>query len=390
MAIGTHELVGREEELGSLRAALDSLPAVAVVAGDAGIGKTALWSAAVEEARARGFRILSCRPSEAEARYSFSGLTDLLGTAVPEGLPAPQQKALETALALTAAERPVDEGVLAFAFLGAVRTLAAEGSVVLAVDDVQWLDQPSLALLRYAISRFEDERVAVFLTARGEVPLWLARVDGTLELELRPLSVGALHELLRRRLDAALPRPVLLRIWEASGGNPFFALELARALQRRGGRIEPGAELPVPETLEELVLERLRALTPEADEVCRVVAAASEPTVPLVEQIADAAEPAWRKHWRRASWSSRATGSGSSTRCSRRRFPRDRSASESARSTSGWRRTLPTPKSAHATSPWQHPARAHRSPKPSTARHDRRAPGVPPLRPPTLSSRRCY
>ena len=51
-----------------------------------------------------------------------------------------------------------------------------------------------------------------------------------------------------------------------------FALELARALQRRGGRIDNGAELPVPETLKGLVVERLATLTPEANEVCRVVA----------------------------------------------------------------------------------------------------------------------
>ena len=76
---------------------------------------------------------------------------------------------------------------------------------------------------------------------------------------------------------------MLLRIWETSGGNPFFALELARALERRGGRIEAGAELPVPETLEDLVAERLQALSPEADEVCRVVAASAEATIQLVE-----------------------------------------------------------------------------------------------------------
>ncbi|HEV8249347.1 MAG TPA: AAA family ATPase [Gaiellaceae bacterium] len=285
MAIGTHKLVGREEELSSLLALLDALPAVGVVSGEAGIGKTALWLAAVDEARARSFRVLSCRPSEAEARYSFSGLTDLLGGVLPEGLPAPQQRALETALALSEADRAVEERLVALAFLSAVRRLAAGGSVLIAIDDVQWLDPPSLALLRYAVARLEDEPVAVLLTARGQVPPWLARTDGLFGLELRPLSVGALHELLRTRLDAALPRPVLLRIWETSGGNPFFALELARALQRRGGRIEPGAELPVPETLEGLVTERLRTLTPDADEACRVVAAASEPTVGLVERV---------------------------------------------------------------------------------------------------------
>ena len=67
-------LYGRDEQIASLVAlldALDRLPAAAVIIGEAGIGKTAVWLAAVEEARARRFGVLSCRPSEAEARFSF-------------------------------------------------------------------------------------------------------------------------------------------------------------------------------------------------------------------------------------------------------------------------------------------------------------------------------
>ena len=282
MAIGTRALVGREEELSSLFALLDEPGAKAVVAGDPGIGKTTLWLAVVEEARARGYVVLSCRPSESEARYSFSGLGDLLGGLMPgvlPELPRPQRRALETALALSDTDGRVEERLVAFALLGAVRRLAAAGPVLLAVDDLQWLDGPSSGLLQYVLPRLANEPVAAVVTVRGPVPAWLTRLEGLRELELSPLSVGALHELLRTRLEASFPRPVLLRIWETSGGNPFFALELARALQRRGGRIEPGAELPVPATLEDLVLERLQTLSPEAEDVCRVVAAAAEPTV---------------------------------------------------------------------------------------------------------------
>ena len=74
------------------------------------------------------------------------------------------------------------------------------------------------------------------------------------------LSVGAIHELLRTRLDATFPRPTLVRIWETSGGNPFFALELASALLRRGGTLTPGEELPIPADLDELLHERLDRL----------------------------------------------------------------------------------------------------------------------------------
>src|SRR5206468_4784742 len=152
-----------------------------------------------------------------------------------------------------------------------------------------WLDAPSLALLRYALPRFESEPVAAVLTARGEFPAWLRRdvaAERLLELELSPLSVGALHELLRRRLDVALTRPVLLRVWEVSAGNPFFALELARALQRRGGSLITGEELPLSPSLEELVAERLVGLSASAKEVVGVVAALAEPTSALVEAAA--------------------------------------------------------------------------------------------------------
>ena len=292
MALGKHELVGREEELARLLALLEErdASALAAVAGDAGIGKTALWLAIVEEATARQYLVLTCRPSEAETGYSFSGLADLVGGVVAgllPALPAPQRDALEAALGLAEASGQLDDRLVAFAFLSALTQLAEERRLLVGVDDLQWLDDPSLALLRYALPRLGTSAITAVLTVRGAIPEWLRRQDSILQLELGPLSVGAIHELLRARLDAVFPRPVLLRIWETSGGNPFFALELARALQRRGGRIEPGAELPVPATLEDLVQERLETLTAEAEEVCRIVAASSDPTVELVEGSVD-------------------------------------------------------------------------------------------------------
>jgi DNA-binding CsgD family transcriptional regulator len=292
--VRSHRLVGRDEELESLVRLLDApdeLPAAAVVVGEAGIGKTALWLAAAEEAAARSYIVLSCRPSAAEARFSFSGLADLLDGHVADVLPelaAPQRSALETALALSSSG-PVEERLVAFAFLNALRCLAEDNRVVLAVDDVPCLDKPSAALLQYALPRLKTEPVATLLTFSGEPPSWLSRglpSGRLLELTLGPLSVGALHELLRSRVDIALPRPVLLRIWERSDGNPFFALEVARALQRRGRSLVAGEELPLPPSLEELVRERLDGLSAPALEVVRVVAALAEPTVALVEAAA--------------------------------------------------------------------------------------------------------
>jgi DNA-binding CsgD family transcriptional regulator len=284
--------VGREEELASLLALLDAsdgLPAVAVVTGEAGIGKTALWLAAVEAAEARGYLVLSCRPAEAEAAFSFVALADLIGGVVPDvlpELPPIQQRALDAALLLGEAEGSTDEHAVAAAFLGALRFLAADRSLLLAVDDVQWLDAASLAVLRYALARIDHEPVAALLAVRGDVPAWLRRAvpeERLQAVEIGGLSVGAIHELLRTRLDAAFSRPILIRVWETSGGNPFLALELAGALQRRGGTLAPGEELPIPSNLDELLLERLDNLRAAALDVARVVASLAHPTVPLVE-----------------------------------------------------------------------------------------------------------
>lgn len=296
VAVSIRHLVGREQELAALLHLLElpaGLPAAAVVVGEAGIGKTTLSLAAAEAAQARGYLVLSCRPSETEARFSFAGLADLIGGVVPDVLPQlarPQRRALEAALALSESDgAPADEGAVAFAFLSALRRLAVGNRLLLAIDDVQWLDAPSQAMLRFALSRLEKQPVAAILTARDEVPLWLRRAlseERLLTIELGPLSVGALRELLRTRVGAVLPRPTLLRIWETSGGNPFFALELASAIQRRGGRVDPGEELAIPANLEELVHERLDRLGARGLEVARVVAALANPTLRLVEAAA--------------------------------------------------------------------------------------------------------
>jgi DNA-binding CsgD family transcriptional regulator len=291
MTVATRQLVGRNEELEAIVGVLDvpeELPGVTVLSGEAGIGKTTLWLAGIDAAAAHGYRILSTRPSEAETGLSFAGLADLLGRAagdvLPE-LPPVQRRALEAALLLGESGN-VDDRAVASAFLGALRLLAGEIPVCLAVDDLQWLDAASLAALRYALARLDDERVAALLAARGDPPDWLRRAvpEGRLRtVEVGGLTVGAMQELLHTHLDATFPRPTLIRLWETSAGNPFFALELAGALQRQGGTLALGEELPIPSDLGELLQARLSGLTASALETARVVAALADPTVPLVE-----------------------------------------------------------------------------------------------------------
>jgi tetratricopeptide (TPR) repeat protein len=287
------EIIGREEELAQLREffnAVDRVPAAFLIEGVPGIGKTVLWRQGVELARARGLRVLTAIPATAETRLSFTALADLLGPVLADvlrSLPPPQRRALEVALLLDDAEgAPPDHRAVAFAFLGAARALAREGPVVVAVDDVQWLDGPSAFTVEFALRRLRDEPVVFLFTLRtgdGPAPVGLERAlpeEGLRRLTIGPLSLGALHRLLKDRLGRVFSRPNLRRLHQLSDGNPFFALELARALERGSIRLEAGE--PLPATLGTLVQQRLAALPDETRAALLAASALSQPTLALV------------------------------------------------------------------------------------------------------------
>jgi DNA-binding CsgD family transcriptional regulator len=292
------EIVGRDEELAVVTgflAGTDSLPRVLVIEGEPGIGKTTVWRHVTEEGRVAGYRVLTTRPDRSEAELAFAGLTDLLESSLDEvlpDLPPPQARALRVALLLDdPGATPADPRSVAAAVLGSLRHLARQESLLVAIDDVQWLDPSSAAALEFALRRLTDERIAVSLALRtDEASTSQLGVDEarTVRLRLQPLTLGALHRVLFSHLGLALPRPALRRVTEVSGGNPFFALELGRALQERGVQSGLHDPLPVPGSLSELLGNRLATLSTETMTALLVAALASEPTVPLVAQTLDA------------------------------------------------------------------------------------------------------
>ena len=211
--MNTFEVLGREAELASVRAFLDGVGAglaALVLDGDAGIGKSTLWLAGVEHARTRGLRVLSSRPAEAERALAHAGLSDLLEDALDETLPAlqaPRRRALEIAMlrAETSGD-PVDQRALAVAVRDVLQLLSEREPVVIAVDDVQWLDPSSLSTLAFAFRRLAVNDIRVLLTRRlvgGAQPPGLDRALGKEAVQclpVGPFSVGALHQLLRDRL----------------------------------------------------------------------------------------------------------------------------------------------------------------------------------------------
>ena len=289
-------IAGRDGELAFLREFVERVPAGAaalVLEGEAGMGKTTLWREALQQAAMNGLRTLEAQPAESESELSFAGLGDLLDPVLDEALeplPAGQRSALSRALVLEDVEgASPDAHAVGVALLGAVRALALCGPVLVAVDDVQWLDSASAGALAYAGRRLRDEPIGLLLARRTGLPsgivdeLRRSLGERATALDVGPLDAAALHRLISDRLGATLPRPLLAEVQQASGGNPFYAIEIVRTLQRRGAGVEAGRPLPVPDSLHDLVDERLTALPDESRHFLLAAAAYAHPTVVITE-----------------------------------------------------------------------------------------------------------
>ncbi len=256
--------------------------------GDAGVGKTTLWLAALEQARARGWRVLCARAWEAESVMAYGTVADILGDVpadVLAALPDVQRVAMDRVLLRDVAGRPpTDQHVVAAAVLSVVETLARDTPVVIGIDDLQWLDPSSKAVVAFVARRLRG-RAGLVLTERSEsefdsVMSWLqlGSVDGIGRIRVGPLSLGGLHELLSARLGRSFPRPTMVQIAEVSGGNPFYALELAHAL----GSQSPGVQKELPRTLTDLVRMRVGDLHADAHGPLLAAACVADPTVEIV------------------------------------------------------------------------------------------------------------
>jgi len=287
-------VVGRDAELASIRdfvAGISDGASALVLEGEAGMGKTTLWRVGVEEAASAGACVLRAEPSESEIALSFSGLGDLLDPVLDDALaplPAAQRGALSRALVLEELEGPPpDAHAVGVALLNVLRALGGVREVIVAVDDVQWLDAASASALAYAARRLRGEQVGLLLARRTgtEAPIIeeLKRTAGCSVLDVGPLETGALHRVIEAHLGVALPRPLLTEVHQAAGGNPFYALEIVRTLARSGASVEAGRPLPVPDSLHDLVHGRLLALPSDARDFLVAAAAHAHPTISITE-----------------------------------------------------------------------------------------------------------
>jgi len=290
MGASSQAIVGRETELASVSGFLEGADAAArvlLLEGEPGIGKTTLWRAGVDGARDRGHRVMRCQPAEIETSFSYAALGDLLGDALDETLnelPEPQRRALEIALLRRASDgSPPDQRAVALAFLRSLEVLGSIGPVLVAVDDAQWLDRSSARALAYAFRRLPPgvKVLASLRVAAGvQDPLDIRRSthEGrTVRLGVKPIGLSHLARLIHQRLGRTLPRPLVSRVHQSSGGNPFFALEIARAL----GDAKPGHSEPlrIPDEIKDVLLARVRRLSAAARDVVLLASAMARPTI---------------------------------------------------------------------------------------------------------------
>ena len=282
-------LLGRDEVLVRCRAGLADGGGV-LLTGAAGIGKSAVLDALDAEATEAGALVLRSNSSAIEASLPHLTLYDLFARPVAEqdGLIAPHLRSvLDAALLRSPADGaradavPTEQLAIRVAVLELLRSLAAHRPVLLVLDDAHCLDPASAQVLGFAARRLHGHRVRVVATERvaeGREPVCLDLLpEPRTELSMGALPEAVIGELLRTRLGLPPTDRISERIQAASGGNPFFALELGRAALRSDTPVSTDEPLPVPERLRGLLADRLAALPREAVDALLLVAAAARP-----------------------------------------------------------------------------------------------------------------
>ncbi|HJQ06202.1 MAG TPA: AAA family ATPase, partial [Nocardioides sp.] len=275
--------------------------AALVISGEAGCGKSTLWGLGVASAVDAGVRVLSTRAAQAETSLSFAGLADLLGRVGTDPfahLPEVQRSALDAALLRAPGTGTMSPRTIATAVTSVLRDMSGEQPVLVAIDDLHWLDDATTDALGFALRRLPVHAVRVLATVRTESALTPSAGTGTstdridsLRAALPPGSVDTLHvppcspellgSIIRQRLGRTLSAPVLEQLHDRTGGNPFWAIEAVRAARDVAGPVD------LPESLAGTVATRLRALPADVRVVLATVAALSHPTPELVERGVD-------------------------------------------------------------------------------------------------------
>ena len=309
--------VGRQPELteleGLLGRARDGRAWMAFVTGESGVGKTRLVDEFALRARASGARILSGECVElGESELAYAPIVSALRPLVRNGDPVLDELgALGAVLAqllpgfgVAPAARPSEtsQGALFEALLSLLDRLGAEQPVVLVIEDIHWADRSTRDFLIFLSRTLCRERVLLLATYRSDelhrrhpllpVVAELERADHAVRIDLQPFTREELADQLDDILGSRPDEGLLDRLLARSEGNPLYVEELVAA--GRDGRGE------VPPTLRDALMLRVEALSEDAQELLRVVAAAQRIDHELLSQVSDMEPRALRSALREA------------------------------------------------------------------------------------------
>ena len=252
-------LFGRDAELAEITSAVDGVAqrgGTVRIAGDPGVGKSALLRTGIELATARGYTALSVRAAEGEAHLAFAALYQLLRPLLGriDELPAGHRAALKSAFGLAEPGAGHDNRFfIALAALELIADAAARTPVFVGVDDLSWLDEASREAIEFISRRITDEKVVMVTTCRLNHPP--ESTFGSLLLWLDALDPDASRALLRQAAPG-LPAADQARVLQAAAGNPLALLELAKVVGR-SGESSVFAPIPLTQRLERSFAARL-------------------------------------------------------------------------------------------------------------------------------------
>lgn len=302
------QLLERDAHLSAIERFIGDVEAgsghLALIEGEAGIGKTSLLAAACARATDRGFTVLSARGGERERDFAFGIVRQLFESLLWAAQPAERDQLLEGAARFAGVvfdaqgeevERSVDpsHGVL-HGLYWLVANVAERGPTMIAIDDAHWADQPSLRFASFIARRLEDMGVLLVLASRSGEPgaeadslRALCQELGTRPIELRRLSEDAVASLVRAHLSTADGDELCAACHEATGGNPFLLSELLITLddQPDGGVDAATVMRLAPRGVAASVLARLARLPESASALAQAVAVLGD-RAPLVHAAA--------------------------------------------------------------------------------------------------------
>ena len=305
------DLIGRDEELAALVAHLKAVTVdtgrTVLIAGEAGLGKSALLRAFATSARAVDVRVLLGECLEIEARRPFGPFMQILRSAkrafpagaversIRENAPelARLVPELNVGVASSEAANPAERYRIHESFVSLLRDLASRAPLVVAVEDLHWADEASLELLPFIANRLRAERILFVATYRSEAlrntPLLgraLAELDRGRVAEriaLTALDLAGTGAVVRKALGLDRPAPAefVEAIHARCEGNPFFIEEVLKALAERGDlRYEDGTwrntkavqGLVLPDSVRVTVEQRTKVLSADALHAMQVAA----------------------------------------------------------------------------------------------------------------------